>query len=404
MQQIPPFSAVIGANSLRGQRSGIGRMTLEIIQAVRHRPEIAGLDLLLGGQLYDTGAVLERIAAGLEPTLAHSTRVQTALLHLKRPLADVPGVQAARRMKHRYGQRLRLAALRAMGGGRVVYHEPNMIPDPFDGTIVITMNDLSWHHLPEYHPRERLQWIDNHLRRTLDETARFVAVSHFTAGALAQEFGVPEERIDVVPLAASPAFRPASHEEAAPVLHRHGLADRSYVLSVSTLEPRKNFDRLVAAHALLPKALRQRFPLVIVGGAGWGTTLANPVAEAARADGTLRLLGHVPDDELIPLYARAATFAYVSIYEGFGLPVIEAMATGVPVLASSTTATGETAGDAAALADPMDVDAMAGALRRLLEDADYAETLRMRGLQRASEFTWNRTASGLIASWSRALA
>ncbi|WP_161993742.1 glycosyltransferase family 4 protein [Muricoccus nepalensis] len=378
-------------------------MTLEIIRATRYRPELARLDLLLAGRLRDTGTVLAQVEAGLDPV-----RVPSPLLRFKRLVADVPGVQAARRLKHLSGQRQRMAALRSRGGGRVVYHEPNMIPElfysPFEGPTVVTMNDLSWHHHPEYHPPERLRWIDRNLRRMLDGSARFVAISHFTAGALVQEFGISPLRIDVVPLAAGREFRPVSREDAALVLQRHGLEDRHYFLSVSTLEPRKNFDRLVAAHDSLPMALRQRFPLVIVGGSGWGNALANPLAQRARDTGTLRLLGHVPDADLVILYARAAAFAYVSIYEGFGLPVVEAMATGTPVLASSTTATGETAGDAAALADPLDVHALTVALRRLADDKDYAETLRARGLARAAEFSWDRTASGLIASWSRALA
>lgn len=403
MHLVPPFSVVIGASSLRSRRSGVGRMTLEIIEAVRHRSELAALSVLIGGQLRDPDAVLAQLSANSDADPAIPLRANTMALRAKQLVAGVPGIQAVRQMRQRLVLQGSLTALRSAGGGRVVYHEPNMITEPFDGPAVVTVNDLSWHHHPDYHPQERLEWIDRHLRRTLDGATRFVAISRFTSRAMVQELGLAADRIDVVPLAAAAQFTPQDRIVAAPALARHGLGDRKYILSVSTLEPRKNFDRLVAAHDTLPDGLRARFPLVIVGGGGWGSTLSNPAAERACRAGLLRLLGHLPDADLVSLYARAAAFVYVSIYEGFGLPVLEAMSADTPVLASSTTATAETAGDAAELADPFDVNAISIGLRRLLEDENHAERLRNRGLRHAAAFSWDRTATGLIASWSRAL-
>jgi glycosyltransferase involved in cell wall biosynthesis len=143
--------------------------------------------------------------------------------------------------------------------------------------------------------------------------------------------------------------------------------------------------------------------LVIAGRRGWGETLADAAAERGSRDGTLRLLGHVTDDELVALYARCATVAYVSLYEGFGLPVLEAMACGAPVIASRTTAVGETAGEAALLIDPEDTEEIAGALERILTDKILAAELMGRGTLRAAEFTWDAMARGLIASWRKAL-
>jgi glycosyltransferase involved in cell wall biosynthesis len=176
------------------------------------------------------------------------------------------------------------------------------------------------------------------------------------------------------------------------------------VLAVSTIEPRKNFDRLLAAHARLPDAVRSRTPLVIAGGLGWGRTLDDDRASSARRDGSLRLLGHVPDAELVALYARATVVAYPSLYEGFGLPVLEAMACGAPVVTADATALRDTAGDAALLVDPLDTEAIAAALRRVLEDGELATELHMRGRARAARFTWERMAAGMIESWRTALA
>ena len=397
---LSPMALIIGADSLDGPRSGVGRMTREIIDAVQHRPEIAITRLIVRGHLIHPGPLL----AGLDATPAAARPSTHPLLHRTIALAATsPTIRSLRSALRRRHQRAPLAALRGAHPGRLVYHEPNMVPQPFDGPVVATFNDLSWLHHPEFHPKDRIAWIARHLKRTLAAT-RFVAISRFTAGALTTDLGIDPARIDVIPLAAGPQFITVPAARAAPTLARHGLADRSYILSVSTLEPRKNFDRLMAAHLALPAPLRRRFPLVIIGGAGWGATLTSPQAERARRDGSLRLLGHLADTELVDLYARATVFAYVSLYEGFGLPIIEAMATGTPVLASATTATAETAGAAAQLVDPLDPDAIAAGLRHILEDHGLATTLRTSGLAHASTFTWDRTADGLIASWRHAVA
>lgn len=399
-----PLAIVLGAESLRFRRSGIGRVTVEIAEALRARDDVAALRLWMGGKWCDPSLLdtLDEVETDATPDApaARSARV----MRVRRLLGGLPGIR-------RWRDRVllgRIAAahddLCARYEGRVVYHETNMVPFPFDGISVAQVNDLSWLHHPEMHPAARIDWIERNLKRLLTQPARFVAISQFTADGLVSELGVAADRIDVVPCAPSAAFRPVTDiSEYGPVLARYGLEDRGYVLSISTLEPRKNFDRLAAAHASLPAALRRRIPLAIAGGTGWGETLAAPRVASARGEGSLRLLGHVPDAELAVLTARAACFAYVSLYEGFGLPLVEAMAAGAPVVASGTTATGETAGDAALLVDPLDVDAIRDALLRVIEDATLADALRARGFVRASSFSWARTAELLMGSWRSAI-
>ena len=279
-----------------------------------------------------------------------------------------------------------------------------MIARPVALPTVVTMNDLSWHHEPSWHPVERLQWIDRNLKATLRQASRFVAISQFTKDVVVRDLGVSASRIDVIPLAPADDFRPISAVDAVETLARYELADHGYVFSISTIEPRKNFDRLLAAHLRLPAAIRRRAPLVIAGGKGWGSVLARPEADAAIRDGTVRLLGHVSDADLVVLCSRAAVFAYVSLYEGFGLPVVEAMAAASPVLASSTTAVGELATGAALTVDPLDEDAIMHGIQRLIEDTDLAEQLRQAGLARAADYTWGRTIETLLHSWRQALA
>ncbi len=389
----PRLSVLIGADSLAHRRSGIARMTLEIARAARSAPEIRRVSLLMAGQL----APVEVI-----DTLDREPPPAVKPIPWKVALGRVPGVQAMRALRHA-GLARRTAELARDCAGRLVYHEPNMIASPIRLPTVVTMNDLSWHHHPSWHPAERLRWIGRNLDATLRQARRFAAISRFTRDTVIREFGIEPGRIDLIPLAPAAEFRPVGVTAAAATLARFELADRAYVLSISTLEPRKNFDRLLAAHLALPYALRHRHPLVIAGGRGWGEVLARPEAQTAIRDGSVRLLGHVDDADLVVLTARAAVFAYVSLYEGFGLPVVEAMAAGCPVVASSTTAVGEIATGAALTVDPLDVAAIAAALRELIEDPDRAERLREAGLARAAGYTWRRTVETLVTCWDHAL-
>ncbi len=392
-----PISLILGADSLATLRSGIGRVTFEIGEVLRHSPQVSALRLWVGDRLEEP-SFLDRVASAIPEASPPTPRP------LRMMVGRVPGVQPLRAALKKRARQAELSALGAHADGRLLYHETNMITKPFEGATIVHVHDLSWLHHRELHPAERIKWIERNLGRTIRDATRFVAVSEFTAASFSHEFNVGRTRIDVVPNAASRSFRPRSEAEAQPSLARHDLVDRSYLLSVSTLEPRKNFDRLVAAHRALPKTERERFPLVIAGKPGWGATLENREADEGRRDGTLRLLGHQPDDVLVDLSARATCIAYVSLYEGFGLPVLEAMASGTPLIASSTTATGETAGDAALLVDPTDVEQIGEALARIIRDPSLATSLRGKGLARAAEFDWHRTASGLLASWATALA
>jgi glycosyltransferase involved in cell wall biosynthesis len=390
----PKFGLLLGADGVSGRRSGVGREIFEAARLLRADPAIAEMALLVGDRA-ESADLLDRVDQA--PGSAGGQRLRSAL-------AAVPGLARLRGLL--VGRRLdRTAeAMRRRLGAPVLYHEINMIARPFAGVTVVTVNDLSFRADPRLHPPARVAWMERRLPATLRQARRFVAISTFTKREMIAHLGIASERIDVVQLGLSADFHPVAADVAAPVLARHGLADRSYVLAVSTLEPRKNFDRLLAAHTLLPPALRQRFPLVIAGGPGWGRTLDDATTSAHLADGTLRLPGFIPDADLVPLYARAAVCAYPSLYEGFGLPALEAMACGTPLVTSNGSALDETAGDAALKVDPLDPTAIAAGIRTVLEDAALSEDLRARGLVHAQDFTWQRTIDGLVQCWRRALA
>lgn len=222
------------------------------------------------------------------------------------------------------------------------------------------------------------------IRPALRRASALVCVSLATRTDLIGRFPATADKALAIPLAANERF---AHATAADAPARLGI-ERPYVLAVGTLEPRKNLERLVAAWNRLPRELRLSHQLALVGPRGWDDRGILAAAETAGA----RLLGRVEDDELAALYAGCACFAYPSLYEGFGLPVLEAMAAGAPVVTSNVSSLPEVVGNAALLVDPYDVDAIAAAIELVLTDRRNAEELRARGRRRAAQFSWNRAA------------
>jgi alpha-1,3-rhamnosyl/mannosyltransferase len=198
----------------------------------------------------------------------------------------------------------------------------------------------------------------------------------------------------VVPLAADPRFaRNHSEAELNVVRQRYGL-DRPFVLTVGTLEPRKNLVRVIEAHAGLPQLLREDHPLVLVGPRGWEAD--EIVARAGAGGSTVRILGHVPDDDLSALYAACTAFCYPSLYEGFGLPLLEAMATGAACVTSNVSSLPEVGDDAVLYVDPLRVEDIRRALETLLTSETKRAELGDRAARRASRFSWDRTAAGIL--------
>jgi glycosyltransferase involved in cell wall biosynthesis len=217
--------------------------------------------------------------------------------------------------------------------------------------------------------------------RAVRRAGAFLCISEATRRDLVARFPTTAGRARVVPLAADPRFAAPGEPASLGV---------PYVLGVGTLEPRKNLVRLIEAWAALPREARGDHVLALVGPTGWDVDATLAAAHAHPDD--VRLLGFVSDDELAALYAGATAFAYPSTYEGFGLPVLEAMAAGAPVITSSVSSLPEVAADAALLVDPHDVREIRDALERLLGDAALRESLRGRGRARAAGFSWERTA------------
>ena len=365
---------ILGADSISAPLTGIGRYTLELVRGLTQHPDLARI------RYFSMGRWL-----GLPELLAAETNTPAPRSTLRSQLAGNRAAVHAFRLLMPQLQRLRLR-----DQGNAIYHSPNFFLPPFAGRTVTTVHDLSHHIYPEFHPPARIDYMRRMLPDSLQRASHVITVSESARQDLITHFGHPPERITSIPLGANPAFRPHSTAELAPVLARLGLQAEGYSLYVGTIEPRKNLDRLLDAYESLPALLRARYPLVMAGSPGWRSEHTHARMARAASAGWLHYLRYVAQADLPALYAGARLFVYPSLYEGFGLPVLESMASGVPVITSNTSSLPEVAGSAALQIDPFDVSVLGATLALGLEDGPWRTQASSAGLQRASQLTWAR--------------
>jgi alpha-1,3-rhamnosyl/mannosyltransferase len=296
-----------------------------------------------------------------------------------------------------------IAAQRLRGMQSWLFHSPNFFLPRFPGPTVSTIHDLSTLHWRECHPEARLALMDRALPGAIERATRLVTPSEAVRQELLSEFRLESDRVAVTPLGVDPVYCPSAAHHGDRLSQRYGLTPGAYLLCVATLEPRKNIDRLLQAYDRLRQAGSEIPPLVIAGAPGWNSVATKKRLDELSADGDVVHLGYVPEEDLPALMACAHSFVFPALYEGFGLPVLEAMACGAPVVCSSTPALAELAGDAALLVDPLDVDAIAAAMQRSVEDSAWRETARERGLARAARYSWEHCLERTLAVYRSAL-
>jgi len=277
-----------------------------------------------------------------------------------------------------------------------LYYEPNYIPlDLAARKVVTTVHDLSFIFHPEWHPKDRIDVFPEQFRRRIGRSDLITADSEFTRGELLELLKIDEARVRVVyPGYDQSLFQQHSADQLERFRKAHKLPER-YVLFVGSIEPRKNIDRLLEAYGRLPEALKQEFPLVLAGFAGWRNE--STMRRLEEMTEYVTFLGYLDVEQLALAYGAATVFAYPSLYEGFGLPPLEALASGCPVLASDIPPLREVCGEAAYFVEPESTDSITEGLRNLLTDNDSQQTLSAKGLDRAQSFGWERTAREMLA-------
>ena len=282
-----------------------------------------------------------------------------------------------------------------------IYHSPSFVLPHFVGQCVSTVHDMSVFRVPQFHPVARVKYQHSIFPALIKKGSLFITDSEFSRIELLDFFPVDPQRVVSIPLGADPIFQPRSREAIEPILARYGLVAKGYALSVGTIEPRKNVERLIDAYASLPKGLRMQFPLALAGGHGWNSESIHLKITRYSQEGWLKYLTFVPDYDLACIYSGAKLFACVSHYEGFGLPVLEAMSSGVPVICSDVASLPEVGGSAVLYVKPNAEEQIRQALFDLLSDDLKCEHLAAQGLVRAQHFSWDKVVAQTIGAYGR---
>lgn len=315
------------------------------------------------------------------------------------PIRSVPLGYKPWRMAVWLGQLTRLGLDRLLPGADL-YHATEHLLMPLRHTpAVLTVHDLIFRLFPQHHKRLNYWYLNLTMPLYCRRASAIIAVSHATKRDLVQLYGLDPAKISVIHEAAAPQFVPASPARVTQARARYDLPDR-YLLHVGTIEPRKNLNRLLEAVYRL-RVTGEDVRLVMVGGKGWlYQSFFRRLEELGLGD-AVQLAGYVPDADLPAIYSGARLVVVSSLYEGFGLPALEAMACGAPVTCSHTSSLAEVGDDAASYFDPTDVAVMADEILTVWQDEALQEVMRQRGLNRAAQFSWERAADETLAVYAQ---
>jgi glycosyltransferase involved in cell wall biosynthesis len=363
------------SRALRAHRTGTERYALEIIQHMLALPQ---------AQRHEWRLYVDQLPAD-QSALSHSNLPDHATLRL---------LPARRMWTHRA-----LAAEVLQNRPDVLFVPSHVLPFVLPSQrlppSVVTVHDLGYYIFPETHPWRQRLYVNWGTRWSVAVATRVIAISHATATDLERFTRTKADKICVVHEAAN-AWPPPTAQDIATEYERYGLA-RPYALYVGTLQPRKNLARLIAAYEQLCRRDTASFDLVLAGNPGWLSH--DIVAQAAGSDyaSRIHLPGYVNDEDLPGLMAGARLFVFPSLYEGFGLPILEAQSVGVPVMSGKGSSLPEVAGEAALFVDPTDVEAIAQAMLQLSQDETLRQTLIAAGHRNVQRFSWQKAAAETLA-------
>lgn len=358
-------------DALSPVRTGIGRYCWELTRGLPNDPRVTSVSYLLGDEIVSDPARMLQ-PAGREP------RWRRALTNLrpKKP---------------------------ASASSFEVLHSPNYFIPDWAGCGIATIHDLSVFRYPETHPAERISAFERQFSNTLEKASHLIVDCETIRREVIDYTGFAPDRVTAIALGVDETFQPVAKRGRDPILRKYGLPLDGYGLTLAALEPRKRIDRLISAWSLLPKALLSRFPLVIAGASGWKNERLQRQMACASGEGWLIPLGFVPEQDLAAIYSGAKLFVFPSLYEGFGLPPLEAMATGVPSIVAAQSCLPEVTRGAAMEIDPEDVPAFALAIQNALEDDEWRRNATELGLKVAGSYTWRRCVDETVDLYERCI-
>lgn len=360
--------------------SGIGRYTYEIAHRLPMQENISEVLLYSRGRFMP--ASVEPIRHSSEPSGINKIgrlllgNSQTVRLHQK-----FSAYRDAKVLK---------------GFGQYIFHSPNFSLPKFPGRSVVTIHDLSIFKFPENHPVSRVKYLQAEIPKALEQADFIITDSEFTREEIVDYFGYDKAKVKAIPLGVSDNYRPRTYEYLHGNLEKLGLTPGKYCLCVSTIEPRKNILRLLNAWGRQSEEFKKKWPLVLAGGSGWNSKKLHALINALHARKEVIYLEFVSENILPDLYAGARAFFFPSIYEGFGLPVIEAMASGVPVMCSDNSSLPEVTKGSAWLVPPEDEDAISEGIQKVVLDESWREKAINSGINISKTYSWNSTVENIV--------
>lgn len=379
------MKVILSVEPIRFPLTGIGRYTWELANALANEKKIVELKFFAGRHfLSEIPKAQETINnSHILKTLVQQSSIATELYRLISPL-------------------LKKKALSDYSD--YLYHGPNFFLPPFPGKKIATFHDLSpfiWSH---YHPPKKTHFMQKELLKTIQTADALITDSEYTKHEIAEYFSWPLEKIFAIPLACSPDFKPRNIDECQSVLLKYHLSYKKFSLYVGTIEPRKNLISLLDSYARQPIPLRLEYPLILSGYQGWNNSDIMAKIKQGQREGWVKYLGYLPAAELPLLFSAAKLFCFPSLYEGFGLPVLEAMASGTPVFCSNSSSLPEVVGNTAAMCSPDDVDQMTRLLSECLQNSEWQQQAVENGIIQAKQFSWQKTAELTIEAYRNVLA
>lgn len=380
---------IFSVEPIRFPLTGIGRYAYELARHLTQNPAVDELRYFTGygfvSQLPTKNTMSER-------------KITTSVKRVGRLFARNSTLLEIGRLFLQTRQRRNLACT-----SDYLYHGPNFYLPEVRGPAVVTFHDLSILTMPECHPVERVRFMSKEIMLSLKRATIIITDSDYVRDQVADYFSWPLERIRTVPLAGGSNFSPRNAREVAPDLRALDLIPGGYALYAGTIEPRKNLERLLIAYEQLDVRLRRHYPLILAGYRGWNNDAIIERVRRAEREGWARYVGYVSNSILPSLFAGARLFVFPSLHEGFGLPVLEAMASGVPVVCSNSSSLPEVAGGAAAMCSPLDVDELSRLIAQGLEEGKWRRQAVDKGLLRAGTFSWHRCTTETVDVYRAAL-
>lgn len=381
---------IFDISAVQAPLTGIGRYSLQLAQGLESQPQVEDI------RFFSSNGWVESLDAVTE----QSSRVTNgSLTNIKSIIKkNLPFKGGVRKVYHQYiNQRFR-RDFNCLT--EYIYHSPNYHLMPFSGQSVVTIHDLSFLRHPEFHPKERVDFWQNEIHRVVNRASHVITDSEFQRQEIVELLNIAENKVSPVHLGVESKFKSYAEQDCNEVLQKYGLRYKEFCLVVATIEPRKNFKRLLKAFESLPSKLRKSYPLAITGDKGWLSEDIHLAIDKLVEKREAVRIGYINDEELPYLYSASSIFLYPSLYEGFGLPVLEAMAAGTAVLTSKTTSIPEVAGDACVVIDPLSTEDMVAEWTSLLESDERRNIYAEKGRKRAQHFSWQKCTQDTLDVYS----